>query len=69
VDDRPEPKSGQEVRALATEARRRHPQLQIVLATGYAREAAGGDDRDIIYLGKPYHCAELPRQLSAGGRR
>jgi PAS domain S-box-containing protein len=52
---------GMDGRALATEARRRHPHLQIVLATGYAREADGEDDRDVIHLGKPYHRAELAR--------
>jgi PAS domain S-box-containing protein len=59
---------GMDGRALAAEARRRHPNLQIVLATGYAREADGGDDRDIIHLGKPYHRAELAwvrKQLTA----
>jgi CheY-like chemotaxis protein len=52
---------GMDGRALATEASRRHPHLQIVLATGYAREADGGDDGDVIHLGKPYHRAELTR--------
>ena len=52
---------GTDGRALAAEARRRHPNLQIVLATGYGRDAAGQDDGDVIHLGKPYHRAELAR--------
>jgi hypothetical protein len=40
---------------------RRYPNLQVVLATGYARETDGGDDCDIIHLGKPYRRAELER--------
>jgi CheY-like chemotaxis protein len=50
---------GMDGRALAAEARRRHPNLQIVLATGYGREAEREDDGDVIHLGKPYHRAEL----------
>ena len=63
---------GMDGRALAAEARRRHPNLQVVLATGYDREANGGNDHDVILLGKPYYRAELARvreQVAAGPSR
>jgi PAS domain S-box-containing protein len=50
---------GMDGRALAAEARRRHPDLQIVLATGYGGEAEEEDGDGVIHLGKPYHRAEL----------
>jgi CheY-like chemotaxis protein/two-component sensor histidine kinase len=52
---------GMDGRALASEAVRRYPNLQIVLATGYARETDDAGDCNIIHLDKPYCRAELAR--------
>jgi CheY-like chemotaxis protein len=54
---------------LAAEAKRRQPDLRIVLATGYSRKHAA-EAFDAIYLPKPFQCADLQglrAQLSAGG--
>jgi signal transduction histidine kinase len=48
---------------LASEVRRQHPQLPILLATGFA-ELEGDEMGDVPRLGKPYTQAELAREIA-----
>ncbi|HEY8607726.1 MAG TPA: cache domain-containing protein [Noviherbaspirillum sp.] len=52
---------------LATEARRRFPQMKIVLATGYSQERV--DIPGVDLLAKPYDVDKAIRLLSGGRRR
>ena len=52
---------------LAREIRRRHPQLPIVLATGYAESAAGISDGEFCVLLKPYSLEALADALGVSG--
>ena len=48
---------------LAREIKRRHPQMPIALATGYAEAAAGIKDGEFKLLLKPYSVEELADAL------
>ena len=54
---------GGDGRSLAHEARTRHPDLAVLLCTGYGNQAS--DPTDIPVLQKPYSRAELASMLSA----
>jgi CheY-like chemotaxis protein len=49
--------------ALARDVRRRHPDLPIVLVTGYSNTASAAD-REFTVLRKPYRLAELGRAIA-----
>ena len=49
--------------ALARDARRRHPELPIVLVTGYSDSAAAAQ-LEFMVLRKPYRLAELSRAIA-----
>jgi CheY-like chemotaxis protein len=48
---------------LAREIRRRHPNIPIALATGYAEAAAGIKDGEFTLLLKPYSAEALAAAL------
>ena len=50
--------------ALAREARRLRPDIRVLLASGYSRDRMDADE-DMAFITKPYHLADLSRQLEA----
>ena len=53
--------------ALAREIRRRHPELPVVLATGYADSASSVGDGEFRVLLKPYSLDALSTAFLIGG--
>jgi CheY-like chemotaxis protein len=53
---------------LAREIRRRHPDLPIVLTTGYVEAAGGMKEGEFVLLPKPYSLEALAEVLSAEAR-
>lgn len=62
--------SGMDGMALAVEARRRRPELKVLLTTGHGLEALAARDppADMAPLPKPYAAAELLRRIDAAFR-
>ena len=62
--------AGMDGLALAAEARRRKPELKIILTTGHGREATGGREwpPGMAFLPKPYTAASLLSQIDAAFR-
>ncbi len=62
--------AGMDGLALAAEARRRRPDLKIILTTGHGREAAGAREwpADVGFLPKPYTAGELLNRIDAAFR-
>lgn len=50
--------------ALAREARQLHPDIRVLLTSGYTRDRTAAD-ADMPFIAKPYHVPELARLLEA----